>query len=63
MEQTEAMEWETILINYGFPALMTFWFMFRMEKKFEDNTKALNDMTVAFTKLCDKIGETTEKSQ
>lgn len=38
------MEIVTMISTVGFPITMCVWFMFRMEKVINNNTKALNDM-------------------
>lgn len=43
------------IVNYGALGLIAIWFMIRMEKKMEDLTKAIQDLTTLINKVCDKI--------
>lgn len=40
-----------VLQTVGFPAAVALWFMFRSDRKIEENTKALVDLTLAVSKL------------
>lgn len=40
-----------VLQTVGFPAAVALWFMFRTDRKLEENTRALVDLTIAVNKL------------
>lgn len=40
-----------VLQTVGFPAAVALWFMFRTDRKLEENTKAVVDLTIAINKL------------
>ena len=40
-----------VLQTVGFPAAVALWFMFRTDRKLEENTKSIVDLTLAVNKL------------
>lgn len=44
-----------ILQTVGFPVAVAVWFMFRTDKRIEDNSKAQNDLTQAVNKMLDRM--------
>lgn len=44
----------SLIGNYGFPIVVTLWFMLRTEKIISRNTEAINSMSDILIKLCEK---------
>lgn len=40
-----------VLQTVGFPSAVAIWFMWRSDRKIEENTKAIVDLTIAINKL------------
>ena len=40
----------------GFPGGIALWFMFRTDRKLDENSKALNDLTKSIDALRDRLG-------
>jgi hypothetical protein len=43
----------SLIGNYGFPIVVTLWFMIRTEKIIGKNTEAINSMSNILIKLCE----------
>jgi hypothetical protein len=44
----------SLIGNYGFPIVITLWFMLRTEKIINRNTEAIEKMSDMVSKLCNK---------
>lgn len=42
----------SLIAQYGFPVFVSVWFMYRLEKKLEENTKAFNELTTVIKEVC-----------